>query len=373
MKIAVNTRFLLKDQLEGIGVFTHETMQRITRNFPDNEFIFIFDRPYDEAFIYNDNITPEVVYPPARHPILWYWWFEWSIPRILKKHQPDIFLSPDGYLSLRSNFKAVPVIHDLAFEHYPNDVPWTTRKYYHYFFPRYAKKATRIATVSSYSRQDLVDRYAINQDKIDVVYNGGNKYFKPLTAQKRNEVKQSLTGGHEFFAYVGSLHQRKNIDNLLKAFDLFKDQTESDLKLVLIGRKAWSTEKLEHTYEQMKHRDEVIFTGSLTSSDLSTCLASAYALTYVSYFEGFGIPLIEAMNCNVPVITSDRSSLPEVAGDAGLIVDPFSPEAIADSMQKLWERPRLRADLIEKGKIQREVFSWDRTADLLWQTVLKAL
>ena len=150
MRIAVNTRLLIKNKLDGMGWFCCETMKIITRNHPEHEFIFIFDRNYDKDFIFSENITPKIVRPVTRHPVLWYIWLEWVLPFKLKKWKADIFVSPDGFLSLRSGIPAIPVIHDINFLHRPKDLPFTTRIYYNYFFPEFARKATRIGTVSEY-------------------------------------------------------------------------------------------------------------------------------------------------------------------------------------------------------------------------------
>ena len=138
MKIAVNARFLLKGKLEGIGWFTHEVLKRVVQNHPEHEFIFIFDRPYHEDFIYGKNVTPIVVPPPARHPILWYIWFEWSVKLVLKKHKPDLFISTDGFLSLSTKVPQLLVIHDLAFEHFPEHLPFKFRYYLRKFTPKFA-------------------------------------------------------------------------------------------------------------------------------------------------------------------------------------------------------------------------------------------
>lgn len=371
MRIAVNTRFLLPDKLEGFGVFTHESLKRIVRNHPEHEFIFCFDRSYDERFIYGENVIPEVVFPPARHPLLWLWWFEWSLPKVIKKYNPDLFLSPDGYLSLRSEIRSIPVIHDLAFEHYPGAIPRSGLMYYQHFFPKYAGKAERIATVSEYSKQDIIQHYGVEPGKIDVVYNGANDNFHPLNKGQVERVKAELTGGKDYFVYVGALHQRKNISNLLKAFDLFKDRSGDPGKLVIIGRKAWGNKEMEATYQSMKFRDAVIFTGNVDQQNLVYYLGAAKALTYLSFFEGFGIPLVEAMNCDVPVITSNASSLPEVAGEAGHICDPYKPEAIAEGMAKVTEDKNYRQELIRKGRKQRKQFSWGLTAERLWEVIDK--
>ncbi|MBO7628806.1 MAG: hypothetical protein J6S87_02525, partial [Bacteroidales bacterium] len=139
MKIAVNTRLLLKDRLEGIGQFTFETLQRITRNHPEHQFFFLFDRKYDESFLFSDNITPIVVFPQARHPYLWYLFFEYSIPLKIRKIKPDLFLSTDGWIPTKLGIPVVNVIHDLNFLHHPEFVPPVVRRYYDRYFPKFAR------------------------------------------------------------------------------------------------------------------------------------------------------------------------------------------------------------------------------------------
>ena len=165
MIIAINTRFLLKGKLEGIGWFTNEIVRRMVVNHPEHEFIFLFDRPYDPQFIFASNINPVVISPPARHPILWYIWFEWSVRRALKKYKADIFISTDGFLSLSSKVPSLLVVHDLAFEHYPQHLPFKFRYYLQKFTPKFVRKATHTITVSSYSKKDLIvwlTRFGIN-------------------------------------------------------------------------------------------------------------------------------------------------------------------------------------------------------------------
>lgn len=373
MKIAVNVRFLIKDHLEGIGVFSFHTLKEITSLHPEHDFYFIFDRPYDQSFVFSKNIHPIVLFPPARHPFLWFIWYEMSIDKYLKKIKPDIFVSMDGFISLRSNCKQLAVVHDLAFESFPKDIPWLASKYYRYFFPKFVKKANRIATVSNFSKYDIIQKYDCQETKIDVVFNGASDIFKPINDGQKAFIKQRFTNGSDFFIYVGALHQRKNISSLLKAFDKYKKTYNSDIKLVIVGRKFWPHKEMEDSYNNMDHKNEVVFTGRLADTDLANTLASATALVYISYFEGFGIPLIEAMKCGVPVITSNKSSLPEVAGEAGMIVDPFDINGIADAMNKIAKDNNLRENLIEKAQIQLNKFSWPKSASLLWESIEKTI
>ena len=371
MIIAVNTRLLIKHKLEGIGWFSFETLKRITQQHPEHEFIFIFDRKFDKDFIFSKNIKPIVIGPPARHPFLFYLWFEFSVTKILKQIKPDIFLSPDGYLSLRTKIPSLAIIHDLNFEHYPEDLPWLVKKYYKYYFPKFAKKAKRIGTVSEFSKSDIIKQYSIPKEKIDVIFNGANENFKAPTELIKQETLKIYSKGKPYFIFVGSLHPRKNLSNLFKAFDKFKQTDNSEIKLLIAGEKKWWTQDIENAYKQMKFADDVIFIGRVSEEKLANIIGSALAMTFVSYFEGFGIPIVEAFYCETPVIASNVTSLPEVAGDAALFIDPFSVDSISDAMQKIATDENLRKDLIKKGKIRKQEFSWQKSADLLWKSIEK--
>lgn len=373
MKIAVNTRFLLPDHLEGIGWFTCETLRQLTHQHPEHEFHFFFDRSYSESYLFSDNITPHVIYPPARHPVLWYWWFEWSVANKLKQLQPDLFISPDGFLSLKTTIPTLLVLHDLAFEHFPGHIGKLARQYYKRYTPLFAEKAERIATVSDYSKQDIVEQYQIAPDKIDVVYNGSNDHYRPISEEQRHNIKTHFTNGKEYFLFAGAVQPRKNVVNLLLAFDQFKEKTGSDSQLLLVGRKAWQYDGIMEAYNAMNYKTDVQFLGHKNADELSGIMGAAKALVYVSLFEGFGIPLLEAMQAEVPIITSNTSSMPEVAGDAALLTDPYSIESIANAMVKINDDNKLRQQLVKAGKIQRQQFSWQQTADKLWQCVEKTV
>jgi len=371
MKIVVNTRLLLKNKLEGIGWFTYETLKRITQQHLEHQFYFLFDRKYDDSFIFSDNIKPIVVSPQARHPALFYLWFEHAVPRVLKKINADLFVSPDGYLSMKTKTKSLVVMHDLNFEHYPEDIPFWARKHYRYYFPKYAQKAERIATVSEFSKQDIVKQYDVDPEKIDVVYNGASDGFKPLPEDEKTKVRTKHTEGNPYFIFVSALHPRKNLVNLFGAFDEFKLKKSSDVKLMIVGEKMWWTDAIKEAYEKMKFKLDVIFSGRLEFEELQQVVASALALTYVSYFEGFGIPIVEAFYAGTPVITSNITSMPEVAGNAALLVDPFSVESISNAMTQIESDEKLRKSLIERGTERAKEFSWQKSADRLWESIEK--
>jgi len=344
-------------------------MKRITVQHPEHHFFFLFDRDYDDEFLFSDNITPIVIGPQARHPVLFYLWFEHSIPRILKDIKADLFISPDGYMSLSTKVKSLSIIHDLNFEQYPEHFPWLIKKYYHYYFPRFAKRADRIATVSEFSKHDIISRYKIDADKIDVIYNGVNENFKPQTQDSIIETRNRYSNGEPYFIFVGSIQPRKNIKNLLLAFDLFKGNHRQPFKLLIAGAKKWWTPDLQKTFEEMNYKNDVVFTGRVAEEELIKITGTAFAMTYVPFYEGFGIPILEAFNSNIPVITSDITSMPEVANGAALLVNPHSSQSISVGMLAIVKDDKLKHELIAKGNLRKKDFSWDNSSDLLWKSI----
>lgn len=372
MRIAVNARFLLTNKLEGIGRFTFETMQRITRNHPEHEFIFLFDRPYSSEFVFADNVKPVVLFPQARHPFLYYWFFNISVTKALKKNKADVFVSTDGYLSLRTDVPQLAVMHDLAFLHFKQGINKLEYQYYTHFFPKYAHKAARLVAVSNYTKQDIVKQFNINPNKIDVVYNAPSNGFKPIDENQKAAIKQQFADGCNYFCYVGAMHPRKNIETLLRAFDAFKTSTQSNFKLVIVGRKAWQSEGIEQTYNQMQHQQDVVFTGRVAEKDLYNITAAAHAMVYIPFFEGFGLPIVEAMACDVPVITSNVTSMPEVAADAGILVSPDDVNEVTDAMIKLVNDQNFYQQKKLASAKRKQDFSWDVSAQKLWDNILLA-
>lgn len=372
-RIAVNTRLLIKDRLEGIGHFTAETLKRITAAHPEHEFLFFFDRDFSSEFLFSSNIEPVILFPPARHPALWYLWFEHSLPRALEKYKADVLLSPDGYLSLSSSGKQLVVMHDISFIHFAREHAWSHRLFMNHYAPQYAQKANRIFTVSEFSKHDIAKTFKVNAGKIDVGYNGCNPAFKPVSEKTKTETKNDFTGGHEYFLVLGMGNPRKNIERVIIAFTKFRKQQQTTVKLLMIGhRKYWSTETWK-AYHSSEVKKDIVIVPYLSQAGVIRAVASAHALIYASLFEGFGIPILEAMNCNVPVLASNTSSMPEVCGDAALMVDPYSVKSISEEMIRIYSDELLRNNLIEKSKTQRSKFSWNHTAEALWKSVEKVL
>ena len=371
MTIVVNTRLLRNNAMDGIGWFTYNTLKYIVENNPNIIFHFLFDSGVQQEFLFGENVIPHNLFPPAKHAVLNILWFEISCSLLLHKIKPDLFLSPDGICCLGWKGKQYAVIHDLNYLYYPKDLKLTNKLYYTYFLKKSAIKATRLGTVSQFSKQDIVKTYGVNASKIDVLYNGINNFFIPVSEAEKIAVKQKYSDGKDYFLFIGSLLPRKNVLNLLKAFEVFKSNTASNIKLLIVGKKLFRTEELYTYHDAMVHKADVLFLGRLPDDALQQVLSSAFCLTYIPYFEGFGIPIIEAMNNHIPVITSTVTSLPEVAGNAALLIDPLHINTIASAMQTISTNEVLRQELIRKGAERAKSFSWEKTAELLWQGVLQ--
>ncbi|MEO8068209.1 MAG: glycosyltransferase family 1 protein [Flavobacteriales bacterium] len=366
MRIAVNTRLLLPDKLEGIGWFAHETLSRIVKAHPEHRFLFIFDRKPDQRFLYAPNVEAHVLWPPTRHPLLYVLWFEFRLPRLLRRLKADAFISTDGYLSTRAAVPQLGVMHDLNFEHYPQDLPRSYSRYYRKWFPRFARKAKRLVTVSDFSKQDIHAQYGVALEKIDVAHNGVADAYSPCTIAEQMAVRSAIAGGDPYFICVGSLQPRKNIARLLLAFDALVEADAAPLKLVIAGDAFWWDARMKAAWVKVQHKDRVVFTGRLGQQALRNAIGGALGLAYVSYFEGFGIPVAEAMKCGVPVLAADATSLPEVAGEAAVYCDPFNVASITEGLSRLRNDAVLREHLSTAGIERARQFTWDNTARQVW-------
>ena len=370
MRIAINARFLHPDKMEGIGRYSYETIRRIVDNHPEDTFLLLTDNNGATAFTFPQNVTiKKIGLLPARHPLLFLLWFEFSVRRALKKFGADVFYSPDGFIPTLKTVPCVPVIHDIAWKHFPKHVKLKDRLYYRWMTPRFCRKAAKIITVSKFSKLDLMKFYNLPSSKIVVTGNACSPDFHPIDEIQQMQIRRQYTEQKDYFFYVGALHPRKNIVHLIKAFDIFKQESGSNMKLLLAGRMAWKNKKFKKTLDSLAAKDDIIQLGFVPNEDLPLLMGSAFALTYISLFEGFGVPLLEAMAADVPVITSTVSSLPEVAGDAALTVNPNDPKEIAQAMITLRKNVDLYNELVDKGRKRVKEFSWDDYAKTVYDVL----
>jgi glycosyltransferase involved in cell wall biosynthesis len=369
MKILVNARFLIPDKLEGIGLYTYEMIKCLASQHREVQFILCVDRRSAMQFDFGANVSYHLIRPPARHPFLFIWWFEIGIANYYKAHNFDLFFSPDGFCSLSAGVDhTVLVIHDLAYLHYPQQVGKIMRWYYRKFTPRFIDKATKIITVSNATREDLIQHFPHVYEKVSTIHNGIRRPIRNQ-ADLPSVSWQNPCEERPYFMTIGSIHPRKNTAGVLHAFNLFKQKNQSNTCLLIVGRRAWMTSEIDSIYQTHPFKESIFFTGYLADEHMFEALKNCLALIYVSFFEGFGLPLVEAMAKGVPVITSNRSSMIEVAEKAGLLVDPEDSNDIAVAMYQLANDSTLRSKLISQGYARAKHFSWDIAAAETWKII----
>ena len=265
------------------------------------------------------------------------------------------------------------VIHDLAFLHFPEHISKSWLLYYKRYTPKFLNKVSVIATVSDFSRKDIILHYKLDESKIRVINNAARQAFRPLNDEEKTIIKEKYSEGRDYFLYTGSIHPRKNLLNVLKAFSVFKKKQKSNMKLLLVGRLAWKYKSFAESLKTYKYRQDVVMTGYLSEQELVNIMGAAYGLVYVSLWEGFGVPVLEAMRAQVPVITSANSAMQEVADESALFVDPNDFNDLADKMILLYKDENLRSSLIQKGNVRESHYDWDSSAEKLWECIRESV
>lgn len=370
MRIAVNTRHL-HARLEGVGTVTDEVMKRMSIAHPEDSFDYYFDQRPDPRFIHGPNVHPFSFFPPTRLPFLIRYWLNHRVRPHTALRKADVFFSPDGFIPLGMRVPKVSMVHDVAYLRYPEMLqPWI-RHFYATWMPRFLAYTDHIITVSEFSKAELIDGFKLPADKISVVYNGVSDIYKPHSSAQQMSTRLKYTGGKPFMLYLGSIHPRKNITTLLKAYEHLQAHSPTDIQLILAGRPSWHTKELMESITQSPMRGSIHMTGYVSAEVTSALLAAAELMVYPSLYEGFGLPVLESMACGTPVITSNVSALPEVAGDAALLFEPTDAGQLATCMEQLISDTSLRARLIAKGHERQSHFSWANTASGIYD-ILKA-
>jgi len=290
----------------------------------------------------------------------------------------DVFISPHFLISpLSKKTKRIIIFYDLSFLRFPEFFSWQKRMWHKFMHPeRQAQKVDLIVAISESTKQDLIDFYKISPDKIKVVYPGIDKKFKMIDAEKR-----------DFVLYFGTIEPRKNILGLIKAFECIKKEKFgkildvnwqgfegvvrgekeqafdfSKLKLIIAGTKGWLCQEIFKKVQNSEFKNDIIFTGFVDEENKTRLYNSAKIFIYPSFFEGFGLPPLEAMACGVPTIVSNKSSLPEVVGDSAIMIDPQNINEISLAIKEILENKELNNYLTKKGVERAKKFNWDNTA-----------
>jgi glycosyltransferase involved in cell wall biosynthesis len=256
-------------------------------------------------------------------------------------------------------------IHDLSFEHLPLTFNWRSRFQLRLTVRRSARQAARILVPSESVRGDIIETYQISPERVNTIPLAAPAHFGPVADEKElQRVRQTYGIVGDYILSVGSIQPRKNLARLVGAYSrLRRERPDVKLpKLALVGKKAWLYDETLRAINESGLGGLILLTGYVAEADLPAIYSSALCFVYPSYFEGFGLPPLEAMKCGTPVIAGNRTSLPEVMGDAGLLIDPFDEAAIASALARLINNSDLRAELRVKGLKRAELFDWRETA-----------
>lgn len=364
MLIGVDGNEANVEEKVGVSVYTYNLLKYFKKkSSPDLKFkIYLKNQPKnlpEESSFYKYEVVPGN-----------FLWSQIFLPLKLytDKIKPDIFFSPAHYLPRFCPTPTIVTIHDLSYIFYPQD--FLKKDFYKLKnWSSYSiKKANKIIAVSKTTKKDILKQYNIPDDKVIVIYNGYEK--KSLEKSKIFKLKIK---NKPYILYVGTLQPRKNIDVLLTAFAKFK-QFYPEFQLIIAGKKGWMYKSIFKKTSDLGLENEVFFTDFITDNQLIFLYKNAFCLVLPSFYEGFGIPVLEAMNFSCPVISSFASSLPEIGGDAALYFDPKNSYDLVEKLKMLKENKKLYQELIKKGKKRIKEFSWEKcaeeTLEIIKRTVL---
>ena len=361
MIIAVNTRLNKEMQPEGYEAFLFTTLNYLTNKFPQHQFLYIFDGPYDDKLIFPKNVLPVITGPKTSNSLLLQYWFNYKIPAILRKHKAAVFLSMEGICSLRTKIPQCLFISDCSFLQ-THQIKNKQSRLYKKFMPAFLKKAKAIATVSEYSKKLIADHYKIAADTINVIHPGVDTIFKPLDWEAQEVIKEKYAEGKAYFLCSGN----SNLINLLKAFSFFKKRQKSNMMLLIAGNAHESFKKEIKTY---KYRDEVKMLKDLDTKELAKITASAYAVVYPVLYDDIALPALQALQCHVPVVISNTGALTSIFGEAALFVNPENFEDIAQKMMLVFKDENKVKELVNAGNELMKQYQLDKMADLLMQGI----
>ncbi len=361
MRIGINGRFLVAKRT-GVQRAAYNLLRTLVEIDRENEY-FIFTGDSEVG-------SPDWDYPNVRvipssirggENFRNYLWEQLSLPRLAKKHAVDLLHSPANMAPLFYRGKSVVHIHDLCFVVNPQWYSFSFHTFYNFVIPRLARRATKVITNSNNSKNDLLQFCSIGAERVSLIYWAVDDIFSQRNATPVKELPARAWMSDEYILYVGSLEPRKNIKTLVEAFELVRQrQPERRTKLILIGGESPLFRQVRLNVKQF--RDDVIFKGFVTDELLREYYQRAALVVYPSLYEGFGLPPLEAMASGTPVVTSNTSSIPEVVGDAAIMVNPLDTEQLAAAIERVLVDKPLQATLRARGLKQVEKFNWYRVA-----------
>lgn len=351
---------VLKEEAYGIGNYIKNLIFNLASTKPHDDYFLVASRQGIPHFASLANRLSFGLCPNSPLPRVV--WEQTVLPRILGTKKIDVFHGLASSVPLRGNCPRVATVHDLTAFTVPDRHTFARRNYLRWMIPEACKRADVIITVSEHTRDDLVKRLGVPYDKIVVIWLGVDPKFYPIgNTEQLAAVRQKYGISGNFILYVGVIEPRKNLCNLVRAFQDAVD-VHREYVLVLAGSPGWGYESVLRGVMSSSIRDRIILTGYVDSRDLCALYSASSLFVYPSLYEGFGLPVLEAMACGIPVITSNVSSLPEIAGGACVLVDPRSPGDLMRAMRRVLAEEHVRKMLSEQGILRARAFSWERTA-----------
>ncbi len=374
MRIAIDYTAAMR-QGAGIGAYVHNLVAALLAQDASDQYTLLTSgQPTREhQFPSAPNVRGRSMFIPDRYlNILWYRW-HMPVPVTLFSGPMDIYYGPNFVLPpLSKKVRKVVTIHDLAFLEHPEYAVPSLAAYLRQVVPEAVATADVVTTVSSEVSRTLVEHFQTPQEKLVVIPNGVAPYFRRITDPLLlNATRHKFELKHPLVLGVGTQEPRKNHAGLIKAFYHAQKKKHGPAMLALAGGQGWLYEETQKLVAELKLERKVRFLGRVTDLELITLYSMADVFAFPSFFEGFGIPPLEAMACGAPVITSNTSSLPEVVGDAALLVDPNDIAALAQAIQNVLENEQLRSELVQKGYRQAQKYTWDRSARRMLQVYQK--
>ncbi|MGE5351256.1 MAG: glycosyltransferase family 4 protein [Acidobacteriota bacterium] len=341
MKIAINGILLnFNRKTDGIGRYIASLLREFEAHKEHTFYVFV-DRLYKYKELKNgfepDNIVPVFIPLPVFSPLLRKIWTFWLMPLFASFIRIEVCFAPDGFLPAWGFKKYVTTIHDLAFIKYPETVTSQSLKMLRDYYGRAISKSDKVITVSNCSKEDILKYYDIPESKVEVVYNGSSEiFFQEIPSEECRRLSEKFDISEPYLFYYGKIEPRKNLVSVVKAFTIVKEKHQK-LKLMIAGREGWLSSDLHEMVEKNSWKDDIKFLGPLSDLEIKFLLENALAFIYIPLYEGFGLPVVEAMACGANIITSNVSSIPEVVGDCGIVVQPENIQEIAHAVLKLIE------------------------------------
>lgn len=356
MHIGIDARLVYYTRA-GIGEYTLRLTQALARTFSEHCFTLLQDRRNKQPLLEAPNIRVAHTFIPSHHRLEQYL-LPWAVGQLAI----DVFHSPDFIPPLRRTGPSVITIHDLAFLIYPHFLTKDSARYYGQI-DRAVRRADRIIAVSESTKRDLVKMLGTPEDKITVIYEAADPLFRPEDRGEALRHVQTLFDiPAEFILFVGTIEPRKNIPGLLRAYRRLRDKYKLDPALVLAGAPGWLSDDVHKLVNELGLKSHCFFLGRVSNHDLFHLYNAAQCLVHPAFYEGFGLTPLEAMACGTPTVVSNVSSLPEVVGDAALLVNPEHDEEITVALWRVLTDMQLRAELRAKGLQRAAAFSWERAA-----------